>query len=122
MRAYILTIALALSTSSSFAVSTCDSMPTKNQRMDCWSNLIGDYQREAEEYAFAVQESKKVPANVKHAVEEKHQAISNDANARCRKDELGYPENTCYIQQIQMFKDFTYKQTSKFGVPDKRLN
>jgi hypothetical protein len=53
---------------------------------------------------------------------EKRQAISTDANNQCKKDDLGYPENSCYIEQIQKFKDFTYKETAKFGVPDKRLD
>ncbi|QOK90507.1 hypothetical protein HF908_02750 [Ralstonia pseudosolanacearum] len=122
MRTHILAIALALSTSSAFAVNTCDTMPTKNQRDNCWSTLIGNYQAEADEYAFAVQESKKVPASAKRKVEVKRRAIEADATRLCRKDSLGYPENSCYIEQFEKFKDFTYKETSKYGMPDMRLN
>jgi hypothetical protein len=116
------TIALALVSTTAFAVNTCDTMPSKKERDNCWSNLIGSYQQEADEYVFAVQESRKVPAPVKRKVEEKRQAISSDANRQCKKDNLGYPENVCYIKQIEKFKDFTYKETSKYGVPDMRLN
>lgn len=122
MRKNIIAVTLALSSTAVFAVSTCDTMPTKNQRENCWSNLIGNYQAEADEYTFTVQESKKVPPTVKRNVEKKRQAISKDAEAQCRKDSLGYPENACYIEQIQKFKDFTYKETSKYGVRDMRLN
>ncbi|WP_454742281.1 hypothetical protein [Cupriavidus necator] len=122
MRTHILAIALALSTSSVFAANTCDTMPTKNQRDNCWSTLIGNFQAEADDYTFAVQQSKKVPAAVKRNVALKRQAISKDAESQCRKDELGYPENKCYIDVIERFKDFTYKETSKYGVPDMRLN
>lgn len=118
----IIAIALTQSSTAAFAVNTCDTMPSKNQRENCWSNLIGNYQAEADEYVLAVQESKKVPATVKRNVEKKRQAISKDAEAQCRKDSLGYPENTCYIRVIENFKDFTYKETSKFGVRDMRLN
>lgn len=122
MHAHIVAIALALSASSAFAVSTCDTMPTKNQRNDCWSSLIGSEMQDADEYVLAVQESRKVPASVKRTVEAKRKLISSEANRQCKKDELGYPENACYIEQIQKFKEFTYKETSKYGVPDKRLN
>ncbi|WP_156545589.1 hypothetical protein [Cupriavidus sp. D384] len=122
MRTYIIAIVLALSASSALAVNTCDTMSTKAQRENCWSNQIGASQEEADDYNFAVQESKKVPATVKRNVELKRQAISKDAERQCRKDELGYPENKCYIDVIQGFKDYTYKETSKYGVPDMRLN
>ncbi|AJG21169.1 hypothetical protein RR42_m3809 [Cupriavidus basilensis] len=59
---------------------------------------------------------------MKRNVELKRQAISKDAAGLCRKDELGYPENKCYISVIERFKDYTYKETSKYGVPDMRLN
>lgn len=120
--ATIIAITLALSSSPVFAVNTCDTLPTKNQRNDCWSNLIGDYQADADMYAFAVQDSKKVPASVKRKVELKRQSISADAERLCRKDSLGYPENSCYVEQFEKFKDFTYKETSKYGIPDMRLN
>ncbi|NKF90776.1 hypothetical protein GO286_02990 [Ralstonia solanacearum] len=97
-------------------------MPTKTQRNDCWSSLTGSEMQDADEYVLAVQESRKVPASVKRTVEAKRKLISSEANRQCKKDELGYPDNACYIEQIQKFKDFTYKETSKFGVPDKRLN
>ncbi|WP_247539133.1 hypothetical protein [Ralstonia pseudosolanacearum] len=122
MRTHIVAIALALSASSAFAVSTCDTMPTKNQRNDCWSSLIGSEMQGADEYVLAVQESRKVPASVKRMVEAKRQTIASEANRQCKKDELGYPENPCYIEQIQKFKEFTYKETSKYGVRDQRLN
>ncbi|MGE8364244.1 hypothetical protein [Cupriavidus sp.] len=122
MRKTIIAIALALSSTAAFAVNTCDTMPSKKERINCWSNLIGSNQQEADEYVFAVQESRKVPEFVKRKVEAKRQAISLDADRQCKKDELGYPENLCYIEQIQKFKDFTYKETSKYGVPDMRLN
>ncbi|KGC65124.1 hypothetical protein DP57_685 [Burkholderia pseudomallei] len=122
MRTYILAIALALSASSAFAVSTCDTMPSKNQRNDCWSNLLGSEMQEADEYVSTVQASRKVPASVKRKVEAKRQAIASDANRQCKKDELGYPENSCYMEQIQKFKDFTYQETSKYGVRDQRLD
>ncbi|MGA4231776.1 hypothetical protein ACI2UN_08670 [Ralstonia nicotianae] len=122
MRTHIVCIALALSASSAFAVSTCDTMPTKSQRNDCWSSLIGSEMQDADEYVLAVQESRKVPALVKRMVEAKRKTISSEANRQCKKDELGYPENACYIEQIQKFKEFTYKETSKYGVPDQRLN
>ncbi|MBT1536043.1 hypothetical protein B7R78_0002425 [Ralstonia solanacearum] len=122
MRTHILAIALALSASSAFAVSTCDTMPNKNQRDDCLSNVIGSEMQEADEYVLAVQASRKVPAPVKQKVEAKRLAISSDANRQCKKDVLGYPENACYMEQIQKFKDFTYKETSKYGVRDQRLN
>lgn len=122
MRTSIVTIALALSASYACAANTCDTMPTKSQRENCWSNLIGNYQAEADEYAFAVQESRKVPAAVKRKVKAKREAISAEANRQCKKDSLGYPENACYIDQIQKFKDFTHEETAKFGVPDMRLN
>ncbi|WP_186426461.1 hypothetical protein [Cupriavidus metallidurans] len=122
MRTTIIAIALTLSSTAAFAVNSCDTMPTKNQRDNCWSTLIGNYQAEADDYNFAVQQSKKVPATVKRNVELKRQAISKDAKSQCRKDELGYPENKCYIDVIEKFKDYTYKETSKYGVPDMRLN
>lgn len=122
MRTYIFAIVLALSASSALAVNTCDTMPTKSQRDNCWSTLIGNYQAEADEYNFAVQQSKKVPAAVKRNVELKRQAISKDAEGQCRKDELGYPENKCYVNVIERFKDFAYQETWKYGVPDMRLN
>lgn len=118
----IIAIALALSSTAAFAVNTCDTMPSKSQRENCWSNLIGNSLAEADEYVFTVQESKKVPATVKRNVEKKRQAISKAAESQCRKDELGYPENRCYIDVIQDFKDYTYKETSKYGVLDRRLN
>ncbi|MDN0081642.1 hypothetical protein QU487_02555 [Crenobacter sp. SG2305] len=122
MRKTIIAIALSLSSTAAFAVNTCDTMPTKNQRNDCWSTMIGNGMQEADEYVSAVQESHKVPASVKRKVNAKRQAIASDANRQCKKDDLGYPENSCYIEQIQKFKDFTYNETSKYGVPDKRLN
>src|SRR5437868_12280065 len=88
MRTTITTIALALTSTAAFAVNTCDTMPTKKQREDCWSNLIGNYLAEADEYTFAVTESKKVPATVKRNVEKKRQAIPFDAQAQCRKDSM----------------------------------
>ncbi|KAI3608357.1 hypothetical protein D8I24_1195 [Cupriavidus necator H850] len=122
MRSHILAIALAFSTSSAFAVNTCDTMPTKNQRDTCWSTLIGNYHAEADEYVFAVQKSKKAPVAVKQKVEAKRQTIAAEANRQCPKDPLGYPENSCYIEHFQQFKDFVYEETSRYGVPDKRLN
>lgn len=122
MRKIIITLALMLSSTAAFSVSTCDTMPSKTQRNDCWSNLIGSYQADADEYALAVQESRKVPAAVKRKVKAKRGAISAEANRQCKKDSLGYPENACYIEQIQKFKDFTYEETAKYGVPDLRLN
>lgn len=122
MRKCILAITIALTTSNVFATNTCDTMPTKDQRNNCWSNLIGSEMAQADEYAFAVQQSKEVPSVIKQQVEAKRQAISADANHNCRKDSLGYPDNACYIKHIQRFKDYTYRQTSKFGVPDMRLN
>lgn len=122
MRKLLIAVALFLSSSSVFAVNTCDTMPSRQQQADCWSTLIGGYQAEADEYNFAVQESKKVPATVKRNVELKRQAISKDAEAQCRKDKLGYPENRCYIQVIQRFKDYTYQQTNKYGVKDRQLD
>ncbi|MBP0635914.1 hypothetical protein [Cupriavidus sp. AcVe19-6a] len=122
MRKTIIAVALALSSTAAFAVSTCDTMPTKAKQEDCWSNLIGGYLAEADEYTFAVTESKKVPATVKRNVEKKRQAIPFDAQAQCRKDSMGYPENNCYIRIVQRFKDYTYEQTSKYGVPDMRMN
>ncbi|MDO3558651.1 hypothetical protein [Ralstonia pseudosolanacearum] len=122
MRTYILAIALALPTASAFAVNTCDTMPTKNQQNDCWSAMIGSEMQDADEYVSAVKESRKVPAAVKQKVKAKRQAITSDANRLCAKDNLGYPENKCYIEQIQKFKDFTYKETAKFDVRDMRLN
>ncbi|MFV8598091.1 hypothetical protein [Ralstonia pseudosolanacearum] len=122
MRTHIVAIALALSASSAFAVSTCDTMPAKKQRNDCWASLIGSEMQDADEYVLAVQESRKVPESVKRAVEAKRRLISSEANRQCKKDELGYPENACYLEKIQEFKDFTYKETSRYGVPDRRLN
>lgn len=122
MRAHFLAAILALASSSAFAVNTCDTMPSKTQREACWSTLIGNYQAEADEYNNAVQDSKKVPAAVKRSVQSKREAISKDAEKQCRKDELGYPENNCYIGVIEKFKDFAYKETSTFGVPDMRLD
>ncbi|KIP15790.1 hypothetical protein KY49_4591 [Burkholderia sp. MSHR3999] len=118
----ILAIALALSTSSAYAVSTCDTMPTKQQQNNCWSNVITDEYQQADEYVIAVEESKKVPAVVKAQVEAKRQEIAPAANHDCRKDSLGYPENACLINHIQRFKEFTYQKTSKYGVRDKRLD
>ncbi|MPV68009.1 hypothetical protein [Burkholderia sp. BE17] len=122
MHKTVIAIALALSSSAAFAVHTCDTMPTKNQRENCWSTLIGNYQAEADEYVFAIQESKKVPASVKRKVEAKRQTVAAEANRQCPKDNLGYPENACYIEHFQQFKDFVYKETSKYGVRDQRLN
>ncbi|BCL90903.1 hypothetical protein MAFF211479_06040 [Ralstonia solanacearum] len=122
MRTHIVCIALALSATSAFAVSTCDTMPTKNKRNDCWSSLIGSEMQGADEYVLAVQGSRKVPASVKRTVEAKRKLISSEANRQCKKDELGYPDNACYMEQIQKFKDFTYQETSKYGVRDQRLD
>lgn len=122
MRKTIIAIALSLSSTAAFAVSTCDTLPTKEQRTNCWSDLVGNNLQEADDYVSAVQESHKVPASVKRKVEEKRQAISAEANRQCKKGELGYPDDACYIEQIQKFKDFTYKETAKYGVPDKRLD
>lgn len=122
MKTYLLAVAIALATSSAFAVSTCDTMPTKSQQNDCWSNVITDEYQQADEYLVAVQTSRKVPAVVKQQVEARRQAIAPEANRQCKKDELGYPENACLINHIQKFKDFTYQQTSKYGVRDQRLN
>jgi len=122
MRKTIIALALALTSTAAFAVHTCDTMPSKKDRINCWSDLIGSHMQEADEYLFAVQESRKVPASVKQRVEAKRKAITSDAARQCKKDDLGYPENACYIERIQDFKDFTYKETSKYGVPDMRLN
>lgn len=122
MRDFFIALILALSPTVATAVSTCDTLPSKAQRINCWSNLVGSYQAEADEYAFAVQESKRVPPYVKRNVELKRQAISQEAQKRCRKDDLGYPENKCYISIIERFKDYTYQETSKYGVKDQRLN
>ncbi len=122
MRKCLIAVALFVSSSAVFAVNTCDTMPTKNQRENCWSDLIAAHHHDADMYNFIVQESKKVPATVKRNVEKKRQAIPFDAQAQCRKDNMGYPENTCYIKVVQRFKDYTYQQTSKFGVEDMRLN
>lgn len=122
MRTYSLAAILALASSSAFAVNTCDTMPSKTQREACWSTLIGNYQAEADEYNSAVQDSRKVPTAVKRSVDQRRQTISKNAEKQCRKDELGYPENKCYIGVIEKFKDFAYKETSKFGVPDMRMN
>lgn len=122
MRKTIIALALALTSTAAFAVHTCDTMSSKKDRINCWSNFIGSNMQEADEYLFAVQESRKVPAPVKQKVEAKRKAITSDADRQCKKDDLGYPENSCYIEQIQNFKDFTYKETSKYGVPDMRLN
>lgn len=121
MRKYILAFVVTLCTSSTFAAHTCDTVP-KPQRDNCWSSVIGAEQQSADEYVFAVQESKKVPASVKRKVEAKRKAISADADRQCQKDKLGYPENACYIGVIQQFKDFAYKETSRYGVPDGRLD
>lgn len=121
MRKSILAFAVTLCTSGAFAAHTCDTVP-KQQRDNCWSSVIGAEQQSADEYVFAVQGSKKVPASVKRKVEAKRKAISADADRQCQKDKLGYPENACYIGVIQQFKDFTYKETAKFGVPDGRLD
>lgn len=122
MRNYILALLLALTASQAFAVSTCDTMPTKDQRNNCWSDVIADAYRSADDYVYAVDQSKRVPEVIKSQVEAKRQEIPAAANHDCRKDELGYPENQCLINHIQRFKDFTYQQTSKYGVSDMRLN
>lgn len=122
MRNYILAVVFALVSSSAFAVSTCDTMPTKDQRTNCWSSYIGAEYQAADEYNFAVQSSKKVPQVIKSQVEARRQAIAAEANSACRKDELGYPDNQCLIQHIQRFKDYTYHMTVKFGVLDMRLD
>nr|WP_223959681.1 hypothetical protein [Burkholderia diffusa] len=118
----ILAIALALSTSSAYAISTCDTIPTKGQRDNCWSTIISGEYEQADEYNYAVQQSKRVPVVIKAQVEARRQEIAAAANHDCRKDSLGYPENACLINHIQRFKEFTYQKTSKFGVPDQRLN
>lgn len=122
MRKTTIAIALALSSTAAFALNTCDTMPSKKERINCWSELIGSNLQEADAYVLAVQESRKVPDAVKQKVEAKRQTISQDAHRQCKKDDLGYPENPCYIEQIQKFKDFAYKETSKYGVADQRLN
>lgn len=122
MRKYIPALTIALMTSSAFAINTCDTMPTKAKKEDCWTALIRSNMEEADEYAFKVEESRKVPAAVKRKVKEKRAAIASEANRLCKKVELGYPEDSCYLEQIQKFKDFTYEETSKYGVPDMRLN
>lgn len=121
MHKSILALAVTLCTSGAFAAHTCDTVP-KHQRDNCWSSVIGADQQNADEYVFAVQQSKKVPASVKRKVEAKRKAISADADRQCQKDKLGYPDNGCYIGVIQQFKDFAYKETSRYGVGDKRLD
>lgn len=122
MRKTIIAFTFALTSTAAFAVHTCDAMPSKKDRINCWSDLIGSSMQDADEYFLAVQESRKVPASVKQRVEAKRKAITSNADRQCKKDDLGYPENACYVEQIQNFKDFTYKETSKYGVPDMRLN
>lgn len=78
MHKSILALAVTLCTSGAFAAHTCDTVP-KHQRDNCWSSVISAEQHSADEYVFAVQESKKVPASVKRKVEAKRKAISADA-------------------------------------------
>ncbi|GMG91641.1 hypothetical protein Cmtc_28610 [Cupriavidus sp. TKC] len=121
MRKYIFTVVIALAGSSALAAHTCDTGP-KRQQNDCWSKVIGNEQQAADDYAAAVQASKKVPASVKRKVDAKRKAISAEADRQCQKDKLGYPENACYVGVIQQFKDFTYEETAKYGVADMRLD
>jgi hypothetical protein len=122
MRNYILALVIALWASQAFAVSTCDTLPTKQQKDNCWSNVIVSEYDQADEYAQAVYNSRQVPMVVKSQVEAKRQAIASSANHDCPKGELGYPVNQCLLSHIQRFKDYTYYATKRYGVPDMRLN
>lgn len=122
MRNTVITFALCLSSATAFAVNTCDTMPSEKQRESCWSGLINSSMASADEYAFKVEEAKKVPAAVKKQVAAKRKSIVPDAEAKCPKDKLGYSTNDCLLQVIDNFKEFTYKATSKYGVPDLRLD
>lgn len=122
MRNYILALLTALWASHAFAVSTCDTMPTKAQRNNCWSMVISDAYEQADEYTYAVDKSRQVPQVVKAQVEAKRQAIAATANHDCPKGELGYPDDRCLISHIQRFKDYTYYATKRYGVPDLRLH
>ncbi|MFD1556003.1 hypothetical protein ACFSHT_10260 [Paraburkholderia silviterrae] len=113
---------VAASSSTAFAVSTCDTMPTKQQRSDCWSNIMSSEMEQAEEYEIAVFGTRRVPEAVKQQVRTKRENIALDADRQCPKASGGYPDTACYIDHIQKFKDFTYQKTSKYGVPDMRLN
>lgn len=122
MRHCILALAAALWASQAVAVSTCDSLPAKAQRDNCWSNLIVSEYDQADDYTIAIFASRDVPTVVKTQVEARRQAIAPSAQHDCPKGELGYPANPCLIQHIQRFRDYAYHMTAKYGVPDMRLN
>lgn len=117
MHTYILAMALALFTSSAFAAHTCDTMPTKTQVKNCWMSMVGDAMEQSEDYNVAVMASPKVPEKVKQKVNTEYLSIAQEAKQRCRETDY-----RCRIQQYENFNDFAYKETSKFGVPDNRLN
>ena len=108
---------LALSTSSAFAVHTCDTMPTKTQVKNCWMGMVSNAMELSEDYDVAVMASPKVPEKVKQKVDTEYRSIPQIVKQRCKETDYN-----CRIQQYENFNDFAYKETSKYGVPDKRLN
>lgn len=122
MRTIILALAFTLTASSALAVNTCDTMPTTKQRENCWSGLRANAVVESDEYLTAVENSRKVPASVKKKVRDKRESVMDDARRLCSESKHVYLEDSCVIEQFEKFKDFAYKETSKYGVPDMRLN
>ncbi|WP_175762413.1 hypothetical protein [Burkholderia anthina] len=117
MRVYILAITLALSTSSAFAVSTCDTLPNKKDSYNCWMGMIGNAMELADEYNTAVMASPKVPDSIKGKVSTEYHSIEQEAQQHCKKN-----DHRCRVRQYDNFNEFAYKETSKYGVPDKRLD
>jgi hypothetical protein len=117
MRTYIFTIALAISSSSAFAVNTCDTMPTKSQVYACQMSLVGNAMELSDDYNTAVQIAPEVPEKVKQKVDTEYRSIPGDIQQHCKETDY-----RCAIKHHENFTDFAYKETSKYGVPDKRLN
>jgi hypothetical protein len=121
MRKTFIAFALSILTTSTFAFHTCDTLPTPKKQDNCWGAIISDNIMAADEYVRITYMSDKVPWVVKDAVAAKWDNILPEAKRDC-KIINNMPERSCYVQKFQDFKDYTYEQTHKYGVPDLRYD
>lgn len=96
---------------------TCDTMPAEIQVKNCWMGMIGNAMEIAENYWSATMASSQVPENVKDTVSTEYHSIKGEVQQHCKDTDY-----KCRVKHYENFADFAYKETSKYGVPDKRLN
>ncbi|WP_414442416.1 hypothetical protein [Burkholderia sp. 22PA0106] len=115
--ASVIFVVVAISTPSAFAVSTCDTMPNKAQSKNCWMEMIGNATEIADDYNAATLASRNVPDKVKQEVHTEFLSIEGNIHLQCKNTDY-----TCTISIYEHFYGFAYHETTKYGVPDKRLN